>query len=42
MFDSDKEIGESLDPSSKPKSILKLYVIIGVSIVVVVAIVICS
>ena len=40
MFDSDKEIGESLDPSSKPKSNLKLYVIIGVSIVVVVAIVV--
>ena len=40
MFDSAKEIGESLDPSSKPKSNLKLYVIIGVSIVVVVAIVV--
>ena len=40
MFDSDKEIGESLDPTSKPKSNLKLYVIIGVSIVVVVAIVV--
>ena len=40
MFDSDKEIGESLDPSSKPKSNLKLYVIIGVSVVVVVAIVV--
>ena len=40
MFDSDKEIGESLDPSSKPKSNLKLYVIIGISIVVVVAIVV--
>ena len=40
MFDSDKEIGESLDPTSKPKSNLKLYVIIGVSVVVVVAIVV--
>ena len=40
MFDSDKEIGESLDPSSKTKSNLKLYVIIGVSVVVVVAIVV--
>ena len=40
MFDSDKEIGESLDPTSKPKSNLKLYVIIGVSVVVIVAIVV--
>ena len=40
MFDSDKEIGESLEPTSKPKSNLKLYVIIGVSVVVVVAIVV--
>ena len=40
MFDSDKEIGESLDPTSKPKSNLKLYVIIGVPVVVVVAIVV--
>ena len=40
MFDSDKEIGESLDPTSKPKSNLKLYVIIGVSVVVVVVIVV--
>ena len=40
MFDSDKEIGESLEPTSKPKSNLKLYVIIGVSVLVVVAIVV--
>jgi len=40
MFNSDNEIGESLDPTAKPKSNVKLFVIIGVSVVVVVAIVV--
>ena len=40
MFNSDNEIGESLDPTAKPKSNVKLFVIIGVSVVLVVAIVV--
>ena len=41
MFDNNQEIGETLEPEEgKPKKSLKLYIIIGISIIIVAAIVI--